>query len=88
MRTPRLTKQPQSAQRISIACEPNPAPRTSAVAGRCWRMVYGKAAGHGGHCMEPVAWVGRSKFLTGWTKVWSCDQHTDELQGARRTPGG
>jgi len=23
-------------------------------------------------CLEPVAWVGRWKFLNGWTKVWSC----------------
>ena len=36
-----------------------------------------------GHCMEPVAWVGRWKFLKGWIKVWSCERHTDELVGAR-----
>jgi hypothetical protein len=34
--------------------------------------------------MEPVAWVGRWKFLKGWTKVLSCDGHADELVGARR----
>jgi hypothetical protein len=34
--------------------------------------------------MEPVACVGRWKFLEGWTKVWSCEQHADELVGARR----
>ena len=32
-------------------------------------------------CFEPVAWVGRWKFPKGWTKVWSCDRHTDELVG-------
>ena len=25
--------------------------------------------GHGTRCMEPVAWVGRWKFLDGWKKV-------------------
>jgi len=39
--------------------------------------------GHGTHCMQPVAWVGRWKFLKGWTKVWSCERHADELVGAR-----
>jgi hypothetical protein len=39
-----------------------------------------------GHCMEPVTWVGRWKFMTGWTKVWSCKRHADELVGARRLP--
>jgi len=34
--------------------------------------------GHGGHCMEQVTWV------KGWTKVWSCELHADELVGARR----
>jgi hypothetical protein len=38
----------------------------------------------GTHCMQPVAWVGRWKFLKGWTKVWSCDRHADELPWARR----
>jgi hypothetical protein len=47
-------------------------------------MVYENVAGHGGHCPEPVAWVGRWKFLNGWTKVWSCERHADELVGARR----
>lgn len=36
------------------------------------------------HCMRPVTWVGRWKFLEGWTKVWSCEQHADKLVGARR----
>jgi hypothetical protein len=40
--------------------------------------------GHGGHCMEQVTWVERWKFLKGWTKVWSCELHADELVGARR----
>ena len=35
---------------------------------------------------DPVEWVGRWKFLKGWTKVWSCDRHADELVGARRLP--
>ena len=34
--------------------------------------------------MEPVEWVGRWKFLAGWTKVWSCERHADELVGARK----
>jgi hypothetical protein len=33
---------------------------------------------------EAVAWIGRWKFLEGWTKVWSCERHADELIGARR----
>ena len=37
--------------------------------GRCWRMVYENPVGHGGHCLEPVALVGRWKFLKGWTKA-------------------
>jgi hypothetical protein len=36
----------------------------------------------GGHCMEPVAWVGRWKFTKGSTKVWSCERQADELVGA------
>ena len=39
--------------------------------------------------MQPVAWVGRWKFFKGWTKVWSCERHADELPWARRlTPKG
>ena len=34
-----------------------------------------------GHCMQPVEWVGRWKFLKGFTKVWSCERHADELIG-------
>jgi hypothetical protein len=47
-------------------------------------VVYENPVGHGGHCMEPVTWVGRWKFTKGWTKVWSCERHADELLGARR----
>jgi hypothetical protein len=47
-------------------------------------MIYENPVGHGTHCME---WVGRWKFLKGWTKVWSCERHTDELVGARRVGG-
>jgi hypothetical protein len=32
--------------------------------------------------MEPVTWVGRKKFLKGWTKVWSYERHGDELVGS------
>jgi hypothetical protein len=60
------------------------APGIFAQDGRCWRMVYENPVGQGGHCMEPVAWVGRWKFLKGRTKVWSCERHADELMGARR----
>jgi hypothetical protein len=60
------------------------APGLFAQEGRCWRMVHRNVAGHGTHCMEPVAWVGRWKFLDGWTKVWSCERHADELPWARR----
>jgi hypothetical protein len=60
------------------------APGIFAQEGRCWRMVYENAAGHGTHCMEPVVYVGRWKFTKGWTKVWSCERHADELVGARR----
>ena len=60
------------------------APGLFAQEGRCWRMVYENAAGHGTHCPEPVTWVGRWKFTKGWTKVWSCEGHADELPWARR----
>jgi hypothetical protein len=30
------------------------APGIFAQEGRCWRMIYENAAGHGTHCMEPV----------------------------------
>jgi hypothetical protein len=62
------------------------APGLFAQEGRCWRMVYENAAGHGGHGMERGAWVGRWKFTKGWTKVWSCERHADELPWARRLP--
>jgi hypothetical protein len=62
------------------------APELFAQKGRCWRFVYKNAAGHGGHCMEPVAWVVRWKFTKGWTKVWSCERQADELPWARRLP--
>jgi hypothetical protein len=26
--------------------------------------------------VQPVTWVGRWKFLDGWTKVWSCERGT------------
>jgi hypothetical protein len=51
-------------------------------------MVYANPVGHGTHCMEPVEWVGRWKFLKGWTKVWSCERHADELPWARRSLPG
>jgi hypothetical protein len=41
------------------------APGLFAQEGRCWRMVYENPVGQSGHCMEPVAWVGRWKFLKG-----------------------
>ena len=47
-------------------------------------MIYENPVGQSEHCMEPVAWVGRWKFLMGWTKVWSCERHADELPWARR----
>ena len=46
-------------------------PGTLRSGGRCWRRVHENPVGRGWHCMEPVAWVGRWKFLDGWTKVWS-----------------
>jgi hypothetical protein len=60
------------------------APGLFAQEGRCWRMIYRNAAGHGTHCPEPMEWVGQWEFLKGWTKVWSCERHADELVGARR----
>jgi hypothetical protein len=39
------------------------APGLFAQEGRCWRMVYENPVGHGTHCMQPVEWVGRWKFL-------------------------
>jgi hypothetical protein len=41
------------------------APGLFAQEGRCWRMVYENPVRHGTHCMQPVAWVGRWKFLAG-----------------------
>jgi hypothetical protein len=32
-------------------------------------MIYENPVGQGTHCPEPVEWVGRWKFLKGWTKV-------------------
>jgi hypothetical protein len=49
------------------------APELFAQEGRCWRMIYENPVGHGTHCMESVAWVGRWKFLDDCTKVWSCE---------------
>ena len=63
------------------------APCLFAEEGRCWRMVYANPVGQGTHCMAPVEWVGRRKFLKGWTKVWSRERHADELVGARRQLG-
>jgi hypothetical protein len=62
------------------------APGVFAQEGRCWRMIYANPVGHGTHCMEPVEWGGRWKFLAGLTRVWSCERHADELVGARRLP--
>jgi hypothetical protein len=45
------------------------APGLFAQEGRCWRMVYANPVGQGTHCKQPVEWVGRWKFLDGWTKV-------------------
>ena len=47
-------------------------------------MIYANPVGHGTHCLEHVAWVGRWKFLKGRTKVWSCERHADKLPWARR----
>jgi hypothetical protein len=60
------------------------APGLFAQEGRCWRMIFENPVGHGTHCMQLVARVGRWKFLKGWTKVWSCERHADELPWARR----
>jgi hypothetical protein len=60
------------------------APGLFAQEGRCWRMIYANPVGHGTHCMAPVEWVGRWKFLKCWTKVWSCERHADEVPWARR----
>jgi hypothetical protein len=35
------------------------APGLFAQEGRCWLIVYENPVGQGGHCMEPVTWVGR-----------------------------
>jgi hypothetical protein len=51
-------------------------------------MVYENPVGQGGHCMQPVTWVGRWKFLRCWRRVWSCERHTDELVGVRFPSSG
>jgi hypothetical protein len=60
------------------------APGLFAQEGRCWPMVYWNPVGHSGHCMEPVEWRGRYKYVAGWKPVWSCGGHADTLIGARR----
>ena len=45
-------------------------------------MVYENPVGHPTFCMQPVEWVGPWKFMKGWTKVWSCERHTDEFVGS------
>jgi hypothetical protein len=60
------------------------APGLFAQEGRCWRMVYADPVGHGTHCMQPVAWVGRWKFLSGWTKVCRVSATRTNCRG----PGG
>jgi hypothetical protein len=62
------------------------APGLFAQEGRCWRMIYQNPVGQPGHCMQPVAWVGRWNFLKGWTKVWSCERHADERRGPGALP--
>ena len=47
-------------------------------------MVYESPIADPTHCIQPVEWVGRWKFLNGRPKVWSCDRHADELPWARR----
>jgi hypothetical protein len=37
--------------------------------GRCWRTIYENPVGHRTFRLQPVTWVGRWKFLKGWTKV-------------------
>jgi hypothetical protein len=51
------------------------APGLFAQEGRCWRMFFENPVDHGTHCMRQVEWVGRWKFLRGWTKAWSCERH-------------
>jgi hypothetical protein len=60
------------------------APGIFAREGRCWRFVYKNAAGHAGHCMEPVTRRGRWEFTKGWKDVWSCERHAADLPRAGR----
>jgi hypothetical protein len=62
-------------------------PGLFAQEGRCWRMIYKNPVGHGTFRMQPVAWVGRWRLLKGWTKVWSCERHADELPCPKRLTG-
>jgi hypothetical protein len=55
------------------------APGVFAPEGRCWRFDYENAAGHARHCVEPVAWVGRWRFRTGWERSGAAKGHADEL---------
>ena len=63
------------------------APGLFAQEGRCWRMVYADPVGQATHCMPPVEWVGRWKFLKGWTKVWLREAARRRARGARRQLG-
>ncbi len=49
----------------------------------CWRTIFENPVDHGKHCMVPVEWARRWVFLDGWTKVWSCEQHTGEMVAAQ-----
>jgi hypothetical protein len=49
--------------------------------GRCWRMVYENPVGHPTFCMQPVEWVGRWKFLKGWTDCAFASKHPDFDRG-------
>jgi hypothetical protein len=51
------------------------------------RMVDENPVGQGGHGTE-LGGVGRpAEVSNGWTKVWSCERHADELVSARRVIG-
>ncbi len=40
------------------------------------------------HCMESVAWVGRWKFLDGWTEVWSSERQPMSCRGLGDSASG
>jgi hypothetical protein len=60
------------------------APGIFAQEGRCWRFVYENSSSQAGHCMAPVSWRGRYRYVTGWKPAGRVRGTPVTLVGARR----